>query len=215
VKVKIYVEGGGDSKELHARCREGFRKLVERAGFTKRMPAFVACGGRESAYDAFKTAAGLSSAATYPMLLVDSEDPVEPPPGEEVHPESPTAWDHLKRRDHWERPTSVENDQAQLMVTCMETWIMADRRALGDVFGHCLQSNGLLPESALETRPRQDVLASLENATRDCGKGKAYRKGKPSFQLLAQLDPSTLAQHLPYFRRFVETLGMHLQGSNA
>jgi hypothetical protein len=215
VKVKVYVEGGGDSKELQARCREGFRKLVERAGFTKPMPAFVACGGRASAYDRFKTAAGLGGSATYPVLLVDSEYPVEPPPGEEVQPESPTAWEHLKRRDHWERPAGVENDQAQLMVTSMETWIMADRKALSRYFGHCLRSNGLLPESALETRPRQAVLASLENATRDCGKGRAYRKGKPSFQLLAQLDPSTLTRHLPYFRRFVETLGMHLQGSDA
>ncbi len=44
--VKVYVEGGGDSKELRTRCREGFSKLVERAGFKDRMPKFVACGGR-------------------------------------------------------------------------------------------------------------------------------------------------------------------------
>lgn len=215
MKVKIYVEGGGDSKELHARCREGFRKLVEHAGFTQRVPAFVACGGRESTYDRFKTAASLGVAATYPMLLVDSEDPVEPPPGEEIQPESPTAWDHLKRRDNWERPAGVENEQAQLMVTCMETWIMADRKALKDFFGHSLQSNRLLPEKALETRPHEAVLESLADATRDCGKGKAYRKGKPSFQLLARLDPSVLARHLPHFRRFVATLGRHLAGNGA
>ncbi len=46
VKVKIYVEGGGDSKEQHVRCREGFRKLIEKSGFIKRSPAVVACGAK-------------------------------------------------------------------------------------------------------------------------------------------------------------------------
>ena len=30
MKKVIYLEGGGDSKELHTRCREGFRKLLEK-----------------------------------------------------------------------------------------------------------------------------------------------------------------------------------------
>ena len=27
MRITIYIEGGGDSKELHTRCREGFRRL--------------------------------------------------------------------------------------------------------------------------------------------------------------------------------------------
>jgi len=77
VSVKIYVEGGGDSKEQHVRCREGFRKLIEKAGFRGRMLAIIAGGGRESAYDSFKTAVATGAQAPYPMLLVDSEDPVQ------------------------------------------------------------------------------------------------------------------------------------------
>jgi hypothetical protein len=207
VNVKIYVEGGGDSKEQHARCREGFSKLIEKAGFRGRMPRIIAGGGRESAYDRFKTAAAVSAQTAYPMLLVDSEDPV---PDEDRGPDSAAAWVHLKSRDNWDCPTGMKNDQAQLMVTCMETWIMADRKALHTVFGASLQTNALLPQYDLEARSRQDVHQALEHATRDCGRGKAYRKGSRSFQVLAQLDPETLNQHLLHFRRFITTLDRYL-----
>ena len=55
VSVRIYIEGGGDSKDLQSRCREGFRKLIEKTGFEGRMPSTVACGGRNNAYDMFKS----------------------------------------------------------------------------------------------------------------------------------------------------------------
>ena len=208
VNVKIYVEGGGDSKGQHARCREGFSKLIEKAGFRGRMPRIIAGGGRESTYDKFKTATAAGAQAGYPILLVDSEDPVQ---DEDTVPDSAVAWVHLKSRDNWDCPASVKNDQAQLMVTCMETWIMADREALRTVFGASLRTNALLPQNDLEARSRQDVHNALENATRDCGREKAYRKGARSFHVLTQLNPETLNQHLPYFRRFITTLDGYLE----
>lgn len=201
MKVKIYIEGGGDSKSQHVQCREGFRKLFENAGFAGRMPRTVAGGGRDSTFEAFKTAAAIGSQDAVPMLLVDSEDPVS----------APTVWEHLQVRDGWERPADVTDDQAQLMVTCMETWIMADRAALNRAFGSPLQTSALLPLSALETRPRDAVQDVLAHATRNCGRDKAYNKGRRSFQVLAYLNPETLKQRLPYFRRLVETLDRLLQ----
>lgn len=56
MKAIIYLEGGGNSRELHVRCREGFRKLLESSGFTGIMPRLVACGGRNSVFDDFKRA---------------------------------------------------------------------------------------------------------------------------------------------------------------
>lgn len=203
--VKLYVEGGGDSKELHARCREGFSKLIEKAGFQGRMPRIVACGGREATYDAFKTA--LTTHTDYPLLLVDSEDPVQ---DADTTPDSSTAWGHLTARDGWKRPDAARNDQAQLMVTCMETWLMADRPALQTTFGAELQMSALFPEKDLEQRSRQDIQARLERATRNCGKHKAYQKGRRSFQALALLNPATLKKYLPHFERFIRTLSLHL-----
>lgn len=195
MKVKLYVEGGGDGKDLRVRCREGVRKLIERVGFERRrMPAIIACGGRDQAFDWFAIAA-TGNGDDYPLLLVDSEDPVVT-----------TPWVHLNQRDQWHPPAGVNDDQAQLMVTCMETWIMADRMALRRVFGQYLQGNALLPLNDLETRSRHQVQDALEHATRNCGKDRSYRKGRRSFQILAELDPNTLRNHLPYFERFFDTL---------
>jgi len=196
VNVKIYIEGGGDSKLLHVQCREGFRKLFEKAGFTGRMPRTFAGGGRGSTFDAFKTAVAAAGQDAKPMLLVDSEDPIT----------EPTAWEHLQAQEAWERPVDVTDDQVQLMVTCMETWIMADRAALRQVFGALLETSALLPVVDLETRSRDTIQNALEHATRRCGRDKTYSKGRRSFQILACLDPVTLKQHLPYFRRLLEAL---------
>jgi hypothetical protein len=194
-RVKIYVEGGGNSKELRFRCRAGFAKLLGRAGFSGRMPRIVACGSRNATFDRFSTAMVGPPSAGHPIMLVDSEDPVTEPP-----------WEHLNLRDRWARPEGASDDQAQLMVTCMETWIMADREALRSCFGSSLQESALLPECNLEKRTRDKVQHALQHASRNCGRGRKYSKGRRSFQVLEKLNPDTLLQHLPYFQRFIETL---------
>lgn len=202
MKVTIYVEGRGDSKELHVRCRQGFRKLIEKSGFTKPMPHIVACGGRNATFDDFKTAMDSRSPTDYPMLLVDSEDPIVG---------NTTSWNHLRTRDGWIPPHGVSDDQAQLMVTSMETWLMADRAALREVFGASLQDGALLPEVNLEQYGRHRVQEALEHATRNCGEKKAYKKGRRSFQVLEAVNPNVLKQRLPYFKRFIEALEIHLR----
>lgn len=196
MKVTIYVEGGGDGKYQHIQCRQGFRKLIEKAGFVGKMPGIFACGGRNAAFDDFKTAMNSRLPTDYPVLLVDSEDPIAA---------NITPWAHLKARDGWTPSQDVSDDQAQLMVTCMETWIMADRVALHSVFGPTLHENALLPEQNLEQYDRHRVQDTLEHATRNCG-NRAYKKGKRSFQVLEVVNPNTLKQRLPYFKRFIETL---------
>ncbi len=64
MSAHLYVEGG-ESKEDQIRCREGFRKLLEKAGFSGRMPRLSACGGRGSVFDDFKTAYALRKVGDY------------------------------------------------------------------------------------------------------------------------------------------------------
>ncbi len=196
MSVKLYVEGGGNSKQLRIQCREGFHKLIGKAGFAGRMPRIIACGPREEAYSAFRTAATLPGVA---ILLVDSEDTVA----------ASTAWDHLQLRDGWRRPPGTDADQAQLMATCMETWLMADRAALRTFFGSNLQESALFPIGGLEARTRQDVQDRLEHATRNCGRDRSYAKGERSFRLLSQVDPQQLGG-LMHFQRFIDGLNRYL-----
>jgi hypothetical protein len=198
VRVRIYIEGGGDSRSLHIKCREGFRKLLEKAGFSGRMPATKACGNRRAAYDDFCTAVTVASPDEYPILLVDSESAVTLEP-----------WSHLHDRDKWTRPPQMEDEQAQLMVQCMETWCVADRQAMRRVFGDKLIENALPSPQDLEDRSKDDVQEALANATRNCGREKKYRKGWRSFDLLAQLDPREL-KRLPHFARLCDALDARL-----
>jgi hypothetical protein len=47
VKVKIYVEGGGDNKDTQVRCRQGFAEYCKKLASAERRPQIIACGGRE------------------------------------------------------------------------------------------------------------------------------------------------------------------------
>lgn len=195
MNVKLYVEGGGDSEEVQVRCREAFRKLLEKAGFKGRMPRIVACGGRNATFDDFRTAHGDPKKSYFPILLVDSEGTVS---------ESP--WEHLAQRDGWTRPAGATEEQAQLMVACMETWTLADRETLRRIFRKDLRENSLLPVVELENRGKEQVQQALEDGTRGCDRDRRYMKGKRSFQVVAELDPAVLERELPHFKRLLETL---------
>jgi hypothetical protein len=92
-EIRIYVEGGGDGSESKAAIRQGFGQFLDPLRQLARSRRIrwqvVACGGRNSAFDDFKTALG-SHEDAFNLLLVDSEAPVSQPP-----------WDHLLVRDGW------------------------------------------------------------------------------------------------------------------
>ena len=195
MSARIYLEGGGDSKELHARCREGFRRLLEKCGFDGRMTRLVACGGREATFDDFSTAHSNAADGDYVAMLVDSEDPIA---------DIERTWAHLNQRDGWDQPEGTEDEQVLLMTTCMETWITSDREALRYHYGAGLRENALPDLNDMESRARGAVQDALAQATQTCK--NRYAKGKRSFEILARLNPALLRQHLPSFVRCVRVL---------
>ena len=199
MKIRIYVEGGGDTNYLRTCCRMGFNQLLESAGFKGKMPKFSPCGGRNAVYDDFKTAHQQNS-VDYVAMLLDSEDPLEDPE---------KAWDHLRKRDHWEQPDGSDDQQVLFMATCMETWILSDRVTLQQHYGHDLQESALPPLENLEQRNRHEVQENLKHATRKCS--NAYQKGKRSFEVLGKLNPATLETHLEAFRRMKRILNEKMQ----
>jgi len=195
VSVKLYVEGGGDSEALHAECRQGFRTFLEKAGFKKRMPRIVACGGRRAAYDRFRTACGSNETA---LLLIDSED--------FVMEKSP--WQHLAKRpgDGFAKPENVADDHCHLMVVCMESWFLADKEALARFFGTGFKATALPQNPNVEAARKEDIYARLERATARCEKRGPYGKGKHSFKILCLVAPDKAREASPWAKRFVDTL---------
>ncbi len=194
MSATLYLEGGArgpDSKDLQIRCREGFRKLLENCGYKKtRMPRLFACGSRGAAFDDFKIALAAKRASDFVAMWIDSEDPMT---------DLEATWAHLNRRDNWTKPAEATDDQVLLMTTCMETLVVADHAAMKDHYRADLQVSALPPLVQLENRGRHDVQDRLAHATRNCT--NAFAKGKRSFEVLAKLNPSTLAEHLPSFVR--------------
>ena len=198
VAVRLYVEGGGDSKSLRTECRKGFSEFLQKAGFRGRMPRIIACGGRGQAYDDFRTHHGGLQREEIAVLLVDSEAPVS-----ETSP-----WTHLRNRegDGWNRPDGATDEQCHLMVQCMETWFLADIEAMRAFFSQGFSENALPKNADIEAVEKDLVLSALRDSTRHCRTKHAYAKGKHSFTLLARIDPLKVTNASSWARRLVDTL---------
>ena len=194
--VKIYVEGGGNARDLRTRCRTGFSTFFEKACLAGRMPRIIACGSRNDAYDRFCTACQNRLADEFIVLLVDSEGPVADGDG---------PWQHLARRDHWTMPREATEGQAHLMVQCMEAWFLADRDALAAYFGNGFKPGALPGARKIEEVDKGDVFTGLRNATRQCRKGP-YGKGRRSFDILERIDPAKVRAVSPHAKRLIVTL---------
>lgn len=193
MSVRLYVEGGGDSKSLRTACRRGFRLFLEKAGLRGRMPRIVACGPRNSAFEDFSVATKSSSGTA--VLLVDSEGPVS----------GVSPWTHVATGDGWERPAGASEDQCHLMVQLMESWFLADPSALSEFYGPKFDPKALPAASMTESVAKTTVVAALRRATRHSTKG-AYAKAEHSFALLGLIDPAKVAERSPHAKRFIETM---------
>lgn len=196
MKVRIYVEGGGSGRDLRTRCRRGFSAFFEKASLAGRMPRIVACGSRETAFDKFRIAFGARKAGEFVVLLVDSEAPVADGTG---------PWEHLARRDGWNRPGEATDEHAHLMVECMEAWFLADADGLAGHFGRDFNRNALPRRGEVEQVAKDDLRKGLRNATRRCAKGE-YGKGRHSFAVLERTDPAKVLAASPHAERLIDTL---------
>jgi hypothetical protein len=193
--VTIYVEGGGDGASLKSECRHAFTELLKKAGFERRMPKIRPMGSRPATFDAFKIAHAKGNAGAFVMLLIDSEET----------PKDIDAWKHLKSRDGWARPEKASDDQAQLMVVCMETWLIADSKAFAEYFGKHVKEDKL-PATNIEKRSMSDVITAMASATVTSKPKGKYGKSRDSFKLLSQIDPAKLTDRCEWAARFFEAL---------
>lgn len=201
--MKLYVEGGGNGKDLRSECRRGFRTFLEKAGLKGKMPQIVASGSRRKAYEDFCLEIKHGKAA---MLLVDSETPIDPA-HQQGEPDNWLPWQHLKANpgDRWHKPRGAKDTDCYLMVQCMESWFLADREALRAFFGQNFNDNALPPSTkSLESIAKTEALEALKRASRSCLPKGQYDKGSHSFKLLAQIDPAKVTAASPWAKRLVK-----------
>ena len=197
MSARVYVEGGGDTNPLKTRCRQAFRVFFSRAGLEGRLPRVFACGGRQQAYRDFCHAFDAADDGDFIVLLVDSEGPV----AEDFGP-----WVHLKGRDNWDQPRDTTDENAHLMVQCMEAWFLADQDGLAAFFDQGFNRNALPGNPSIEEIAKADVLRGLKNATRQCRPKGEYGKGRHSFELLSRIEPANVFAVSPHAKRLVEIL---------
>ena len=196
MRIKIFVEGGGETKLLRTKCRQGFSKFFSKTGLEGRMPSIVASGSRRNAFDDFRAALRSPGKYDFIVLLVDSEGPVTTGP-----------WQHLKKKpDNWAQPAGATDDQVHLMVQCMEAWFLADRDTLATYYGNGFNQKVLPAHQDIEKIPKDDISNGLKNATRSGVSKGEYSKGRHSFDILAQIDPDKVVAASPQAKRLVDTL---------
>ena len=196
MRIKVIVEGGGETKLLRTKCRQGFSNFFSKAGLEGRMPSVVASGSRRDAFNDFCAALRSPGKYDFIVLLVDSEGPVTTGP-----------WQHLKKKpDNWDQPSGTTDDQVHLMVQCMEAWFLADKDCLVAYYGNDFKQNALPARPDIEKIPKNDVLNGLKNATRSGVSKGEYEKGRHAFDILAQIDPKKVVSASPHAKELVKTL---------
>lgn len=203
--MKIYIEGGGDGKDLISECRKGFISFFEKACPGVPHPKFIPCGTRASAYDDFCTAVSKGEKA---LLLVDSEAPVN-----DMHQQGDSAgwrpWLHLQVRDGWRMPDGACEMDCHLMVQSMESWFIADSAELQAFFGEGFNTNPL-PKNIknIEKIAKDDIYKSIDRAVMHCTtRGKShYSKGDHSFKILLRINPNKVREASPWAERFIHAV---------
>jgi hypothetical protein len=194
------MEGGGNTSNSRAAIRQGmdaFVRDIKDAARAKRMRwKLVACGGRQSAFDAFRGAPHDPDYQTR-VLLVDAESPLLG---------SPCL--HLNARDGWN--LDPQRDLVHLMVQTMEAWIVADVDALAAYYGQHFNKNALPVHNNLEEVAKSDVGNALDEATRNTRKG-AYHKIRHAGDLLARINSGLTRTRCPNCERMFVELGTLIQ----
>lgn len=193
MKLVIHAEGGGHGEYNLTQFRQAWASFFVKAGLARR-PRVIPGMGRDQTIANFLQALEDADPETRPLLLVDSEGPVEP---------DQTAWEYLQTHGGSRIPASAR-DQVFLMVQLMETWFLADRETLRRYFGQGFRENVFRAWPSLEAVPKITVLSALAQATAGCN--RPYAKGKVSFDLLGQVNPALVENACLHARQLLDYL---------
>lgn len=201
-EIRIYVEGGGDKERTKRKLRQGFEQFFsvfrDRAREKKGKLRILPCGTRKKAYKSFRNAIEKNK-NDFNILLVDAEKRVNCKP-----------WVHLKQLDKaWTKPKGSKDDQCHMMVTIMESWIIADKAALRDYYKQRFRENHIPTHHNVETINKNTVINSLKTATKNTQKGE-YHKIDHASDLLKMIDVNTVRSKALHCKRLFRVLEQQL-----
>jgi hypothetical protein len=176
---------GGSQNRTRTACRKAFSDFFGKLLGDRPKPRIISSGSRDEAYHDFCRSLS-NDPDSFPVLLVDSEDPV---------PSGKTAAAHLRDRDHWTKP--LPDGQVHLMVQRMEASFLADKTTLARYYGDGFKESSLSPNPKIEEIPKRDVMNGLDRATVTTSKGP-FHKTRHGFEILERLDPDAVQQRSPF-----------------
>ena len=186
--VTIHFEG-------HKGLRGGFHKLfgphIARARQMRIRFKLIAGGPRTETVADFLRSCRLRP-SDLNVLLIDSEGPV---------PVTEEAIRSLRAQGWWDRSVTCDDSQINLMVQAMESWFVADPKALVEHFGQDFNTGGLPnPQNAESVAP-----ANLVSAIRRClpqgRRRRNYDKVADGAKLLGLIDADRVSLYCPHFAR--------------
>ncbi|NNB87154.1 DUF4276 family protein [Corallococcus sp. AB032C] len=196
-EIRLYIEGGGDTRYGKERLRAGFSKffgaLVDRGRSNNIRWVVIMCGPRDAAFKGFKQALKDHPSA-FNILLVDSEGPV-----------NKTPWAHLATRAPWPRPKNASDDSCHLMVQTVEAWLLADLVTLQQYYGKNFAVGRLPKATNVETIPKAALEPALVSATKATQKGE-YHKIHHCSDLLGKVDPALVRARSAHCERLFTVL---------
>ena len=202
--VEIYMEGGGTGKGA-ADLRRGINEFLGELNAAVRSKEWhwnlVLCGSRHEAYDTFNRARDRARESEIIVLLVDAEVPVK----------ASTTVEHLQTQEDGLDFTGVPVEHVHLMVTTMETWIIADRTALKKYYGQGFHEKSLPLHENLEEVSKKAVADALDRATTKTKTKGRYHKIRHASQLFELIDPGEVRRRCRHCELFFSTLGAILE----
>ncbi|MGV3722662.1 MAG: DUF4276 family protein [Actinomycetota bacterium] len=215
-QIAFFIEGEEDPNDSRdeMKLRKTFHKVFNALDNSAKLRGirlqFRLYKSRNATYQKFCEAVAANKRGVYPVLLVDSEDPV---PHADPLGDPEVCWRHLRNRpdDRWERPVGVEDEQCQLMVQAIEAWLFADPEALALFYKQKFRKQGLPNTPNVEEIPKSKHLESLEIATKDTQKGR-YHKVRHLSPLLASLDMTKVRKRAPFCDRIFVSLTRKIEG---
>ncbi len=201
-EIRIYVEGGGDSRDTKAFFRQGLSVFLDSLKSEARQRrirwSIIPCGPRQRAFEDFELARKTHTSA-FNVLLVDSEAAVQS-----------SASRHLANHDGWNL-ASLSEDQCYLMVQAMEAWLISDVESLARFYGAGFNRNPLPNAANIENIEKMVLNNALKEATRSTAKGE-YHKTRHGYKLLEAIDPAAVRKVCGHCDRLFETIANRIRG---